>query len=432
MLSSGLGFLGVVAAAAATTPSPPDRCRAPASIEARTLRLDHGLHVIIVPDPLARDVSVELLVGVGSRSDSVNLGGVAHLAEHVCAGRAYGRDLTADLGRRAATIQAVTSLDETLYMFSGPRGTLPLLLWAASGCLFQWKPLAAAGLEQEREAVLIEARGRLDASATTVDILSRLGLRSEDRAETAASIADITTDQVADHLAQWYRPGAVAVRIGGPVDAREAAALAQHWLGQPAAPPVKLRPPPEASPLHKPHRIEARATAPPGQVTVSFVLPGILSPAWGAVVVLEDLLRNELRLEHDLVQRDKLATSVEVALDLHARATILSVSATPTATAAFDTLAHRLATSMRAVDTGLHDEMLHRAQRRIQLRRATALLKTSDTWHCQLRDALWGHSPCQSLDPVTAKDLRRLLRKWVHPGWVEIVVRPAGQQDDAR
>src|SRR6186997_3085703 len=108
----------LVAAIGVLACGPPPAPNFALSLPERHARLDNGLRVVLLPDPSAELVEVDVRYEVGSKEDPPGRAGLAHLVEHLMFQQQAGPDqpsVAAVLQQSTLSHNAFTSWDSTHY-----------------------------------------------------------------------------------------------------------------------------------------------------------------------------------------------------------------------------------------------------------------------------------------------------------------------------
>ena len=125
-------------------------------IEYSTFSLPNGLRVIHNYDPSTVMVAVNTLYHVGSRDESPELTGLAHLFEHLMFGGSVNiPDFDAEIERAGGTNNAWTSNDFTNFYDVAPAANFETLLWLESDRMLGLS-FSPASLEVQRSVVIEE------------------------------------------------------------------------------------------------------------------------------------------------------------------------------------------------------------------------------------------------------------------------------------
>ena len=223
-------------------------------------QLDNGLNYYIINTGEAgKQVSLQLLVKVGSLDERDDQSGVAHMVEHMVfhATGKYPAGLKQhmeSLGWRVGShYNAQTNFERTLYMLT--TDTRPASVEAGLDALAEiagGATIPAEALEPERQIILEEwrtklgVRERMDRQRRA---LLRAGSLYPERPTigTEASIRQQPAQVLRRFYSDWYRPGNMALLIVGNVDAPALQPLITQYFKDraPAALPARNSPDPE-------------------------------------------------------------------------------------------------------------------------------------------------------------------------------------------
>ncbi len=289
---------------------------APVEIHQKTL--DNGLQVIVVPEHSAPVAAVQVWYKVGSRNESYDITGIAHMLEHMMfkgSANVKGRysEIIDQLG---GSDNAFTSQDMTVYHCVVPSDVVdvPLRLEAdrMHNLLFQEFP-------SERDVVMEERRWRTENSP--------FGTAWENLWATAffvhpyhhpvigwrSAIEHFTVDKLRKFYETYYVPNNAILVVAGDVEPDSIFALAQKFFGQIPRSPVD---PPEVISVEPPQQGERRTVVhKEGFMTIVFTayhIPAAGSEDMPALDVLGTVLGGgkSSRLYKSLVKQKELATDV--------------------------------------------------------------------------------------------------------------------------
>jgi zinc protease len=283
-----------------------------------TRTMDNGLTVIIAEDHSAPTVAVQVWYKVGSRNETYNQTGMAHMTEHMMfkgSANVQGRysEIIDQLG---GTDNAFTDRDVTVYHCVVPADAVevPLMLEAD-----RMVNLAFTEFPSERDVVMEERRWRTDNSP--------FGTAWENLWATAymvhpyrhpvigwgSVIPNFNLDDLRRFYETYYRPDNAILVIAGDVKTDEVFELVKKYFGKiprPSAPvpPVVAKEPPQNG--------ERRTTVyKEGFISIylsAYHIPEATNPDIPALDVLATLLGGgkSSRLYKKIVQEQELATSV--------------------------------------------------------------------------------------------------------------------------
>ncbi len=261
--------------------------------------LSNGLRVVIVRDPLAPVVAVDLNYLTGSAEAPAGFPGMAHAQEHMMfrssAGLSTGQlaNINASMG---GDVDAQTQDTVTQFVSSVPSDDLGIVLRVESirmrGVLD-----TQADWEQERGAIEQEvsrdlsapfykflSAARADMFASTPYAHDALGTRPSFQATSAAMIKSFYD--------AWYHPNNAILVITGDVDPQAALAQVQQYFGAIPRAQLPARTPVKPGPL-KPARIALTSDFSVPIVLAAYRFPGYRSRDYAASEVLSDALGNQ-------------------------------------------------------------------------------------------------------------------------------------------
>lgn len=288
----------------------------------RSARLDNGLTVLVVPDPVLPCLTYLTTYKVGSRNERPGITGISHLFEHMMfnGARKHGpKAFDKALESNGGFSNAYTTHDVTTYYEGVPSEKLPLVLDLEADRMRDLD-LSEANLASEREVVKEERRLRTDESP--IGALYELLYAAAYMAHPyrwpvigwMADIEAIAVHDIKEYFRIHYQPANAIVAVAGAVDPQRAIDEIQQWIGPlprgPMAPPV-VRSEPEQ---HGERRVVLRKEA----QLVTFLTAWHACAADSADLHATDILQGILsggdssRLRRRLVLDDDLAVDVHV------------------------------------------------------------------------------------------------------------------------
>lgn len=250
-------------------------------------QLANGLTVIVKTDRRAPTAAHMLWVRVGSVDEVDGTSGVAHLLEHMMFKGTPDME-PGEFSRRVAALggreNAFTSRDATGYYQQIPANKLEevMRLEADRFARNQWDDKEFA---KEIEVVKEERRLRTEDSPRALMhemANAMIFAASPYRRPVVGWMSDLdamTPNDARDFYRRWYVPANAAVVVAGDVDVAQVRCLAEKYYGAIAAGKVPLRKPrlePEQVGLRQ---MDFKATASQAYVSLSFKVPGLLSPS---------------------------------------------------------------------------------------------------------------------------------------------------------
>lgn len=213
-------------------------------------RLANGVTVAVDPLPGAESVSLGLYAGVGSRSEPVQLGGLAHLVEHMVFKGAGGRDTRAlaeaieDVG---GSLNAWTARDQTVFHGRTLSRDLSLVAELIAD-LVRAPHFDEEHLEREKQVILSELGESIDSPDDSVHdhlfeaafegyAIGRPVLGSEQ------SVRAVVREDCRDWLAEQFTPARLVLAASGKVQPGDVLTLAERLFGD-----MEARDAPEITP----------------------------------------------------------------------------------------------------------------------------------------------------------------------------------------
>jgi zinc protease len=199
------------------------------------------LEVILHRDPATPVVAVDLWYRVGSKDETPDATGFAHLFEHLMfqGSRHFPTDYIAALQELGADVNGGTTYDRTSYHEVVPRNSLELALAMESDRMgYLLEALSDAKLATQKDVVVNEFRQQY---------LNRpYGMTWQWLAETVypadhpyswmtigkpEHVQAAGREQVESFFRRWYTPDNAALCLSGDIDPSEALALADRYFG---------------------------------------------------------------------------------------------------------------------------------------------------------------------------------------------------------
>lgn len=281
--------------------------------------LDNGLRVVTTPMPATQAASVNIFVGVGSRSEPERLNGITHFLEHmVFKGTERRPDailIAEEIEGAGGTLNAYTNKEFTCYWNIVPFDRVATAIDVAADMLLHSK-LDPEEIERECPVVQQELKRNRDNPGAWAGRLIGQAVHGEqptgwDVGGTVERVATWRRPDFAEHIGAWYRPGNIVLSVAGNVDHARVVELARPLFGGMEPAPI-----PSVVP-YDPAITGPRVTAesrPIDQCTMFLGLPifGRDDPDRAALRVMNDVLGAGMssRLFCEVRERRGLAYSV--------------------------------------------------------------------------------------------------------------------------
>lgn len=290
--------------------------------------LPNGLHVILHEDHKAPIVCVNIAYHVGSKNETPQRAGFAHLFEHLLfegstnvPRGAFDKHIT----EAGGFDNAYTTEDKTNYYEVLPAHQLPLALWLESDRMLGFV-LGEDSLRTQKDVVKEEKRERYDNTpyGTLSERMMRLAYTSFPYKWTVIgdmeTIEAATLSDVKDFYANFYAPNNAVLVVSGAFENDEARALIEQYFGSI---------PSGNTPIIRPVFTEPDLTAERREIVNNEAVPlpavfyAYRMPPEGTVdAIALDLLTDILstgrssRLYQRLIYHDKIASEVSSYVDL--------------------------------------------------------------------------------------------------------------------
>ncbi|MDW8393306.1 MAG: pitrilysin family protein [Chitinophagales bacterium] len=282
-------------------------------------QLPNGLRLIIHPDRTTALAAVSILYHVGSKHESPEKTGFAHLFEHLMFGGSKNIPVfDAPLQRAGGENNAFTSCDLTNYYETLPAANLETAFWLESDRMnelaFSEKSLEVQKkvvIEEFKEHYLNQPYGdvwhKLRALAYTTHPYRwpTIGLIPD-------HIASVSLQEVKNFFYTYYRPNNAIMVVAGNVQPDNVIRLAETYFA--AIPPGNLpdRSLPTEPPQQQPRTLTVTASVPVAALYKAWHFPARTHPDFYAADLITDLLGagKSGRLYQQLVMKQKLFSEI--------------------------------------------------------------------------------------------------------------------------
>ncbi len=210
--------------------------------------LDNGLRILTSPMPHTRSVSIGFFIGVGSRYESDEQGGVSHFIEHMLfkgtEKRPTARDIAMAIEGIGGIFNAATGHESSLYWIKVAQPHLDIAIDVLVDMLRRSK-FDPEEIERERLVIMEEINLTRDTPDDLVHLLINdlvwpnhpLG---RDIAGSKESLATLGREGLLAYLNRQYRPGNTVISVAGNVEHEavvgEMAAFLGDWATGEIAP----------------------------------------------------------------------------------------------------------------------------------------------------------------------------------------------------
>jgi zinc protease len=233
-LVNAVAVLGLVAAAAFAQPA----AKPTRPFDFKQTTLSNGMRVITMEDFSCPTVAVQVWYHVGSKDESPERQGFAHMFEHMMfrgTDHLGPKDHFELIRRVGGDCNAFTIFDNTTYVNELPANQLPLMLWLESERMAALK-IDDGGFQTERKVV--EEERRLGLNQPYGQVLEKLlaGIFTQHpyRWSTIGQIPHLraaTPQELQDFWDKYYVPSNATLVIVGAVKNEDAQKLAEQYFG---------------------------------------------------------------------------------------------------------------------------------------------------------------------------------------------------------
>lgn len=285
----------------------------------KTFTLDNGLQCVVNTDITTPFVAMNILYKVGSKNESPERTGFAHLFEHLMFGGSKNiADFDAALQIVGGENNAFTNTDITNYYITLPKENIEIGFWLESDRMLELD-FSQQSLDVQKNVVIEEfkqsylnrpygdAHLHLRALAYKVHPYqwATIGKNIE-------QIENATLDNVREFFYNHYAPNNAILTLSGNISVEEVKVLANKWFA-----PIPLRTIAKEKIVQEPKQTEKRTQTlerdvPTNALYKAFHIPNRLHPDYYACDMLSDVLSNgkSARLYVQLVQEKKLFSDI--------------------------------------------------------------------------------------------------------------------------
>lgn len=200
--------------------------------------LPNGLRIVTTPMPATQAVSVNLFVGVGSRSEPQRINGITHFLEHmVFKGTERRPDaimIAEEIEGAGGTLNAYTNKEFTCYWNIVPFDRFETALDVAADMLLNSR-LEQTEIDRERTVVQQELKRNHDNPGAWAGRLIGQAVYGEqpcgwDVGGSVELVEAMQRPDFVDHIGAWYRPGNIVLSVAGNVNHETVLAAAEPFF----------------------------------------------------------------------------------------------------------------------------------------------------------------------------------------------------------
>ncbi|HFA49434.1 MAG TPA: insulinase family protein [Bacteroidetes bacterium] len=282
--------------------------------------LGNGLRLIVHEDDSTPMVAVNILYNVGSRDESPDKTGFAHLFEHLMfGGSANIPDFDGPIQMAGGENNAFTNSDITNFYDVLPADNLEVALWLESDRMLQLD-FSEKSLEVQRKVVVEEFKETClnQPYGEVWHHLSKLAFQVHPYqwptiGKTPKHVEDATLQDVKDFFYKYYRPNNAILAIAGNVKKEDVLAKVEKWFGGIPAGDVPERKLPAEPPQKELHEYTHEAKVPVDSLYLAFHSCARADDDFHAIDLLSDVLGNgpSSRLYRRLLKEQQLFSHID-------------------------------------------------------------------------------------------------------------------------
>lgn len=293
-------------------------------IDIQTHTLDNGLRIVHNKDATTQMVALNILYDVGSRDESPERTGLAHLFEHLMfGGSANIPDFDKALQAAGGESNAWTSDDITNYYDIIPAHNLETAFWLESD---RMKELAfsAKSLETQRSVVMEEFKQRcLNMPYGDVNHIIRseaykyhsyrwpvIGLD-------LSHIENVSAAEVKDFFYSHYAPDNAVLSVSGNVDFETVVHLSEKWFGDIERRNIAPRNLPQEPVQSEARKTSVKRDVPQNKIIKAYHMCARKDDSYHACDLISDILSNgnSSRFYRNILMRGNLFTDIDASIN---------------------------------------------------------------------------------------------------------------------
>ncbi len=283
--------------------------------------LKNGLRVILHEDDSTPMVAVNVLYNVGSKDESPDKTGFAHLFEHLMFGGSVNApDFDEPIQMAGGENNAFTNSDVTNFYDTMPAENLELALWLESDRMLQLN-FDDKSLDVQRKVVVEEFKETClnEPYGDVWHHLSDMAYKVHPYqwptiGKVPRHVEDATLEDVKSFFYKFYRPNNAILVVAGKIEEQDALAKVEKWFGSiPAGAPYVRQLPAEPPQQQMVDRIAESPNAPVDAIYLAFHSCARGDKDFHAIDLLSDVLGNgpSSRLYRRLLKEEELFSNID-------------------------------------------------------------------------------------------------------------------------
>ncbi|BDC97993.1 peptidase M16 [Persicobacter psychrovividus] len=396
-------------------------------IKFESFQLENGLKVIVHEDHSTPMAAVNLLYDVGSRDESEDKTGFAHLFEHLMFGGSKNiPQFDTPLQLVGGDNNAFTTPDITNYYINLPAVNLETAFWLESDRMLSLS-FDPKVLEVQRSVVIEEFKQRyLNQPYGDLWLKLRPVVYTSHPyswptiGKDISHIEQATMADVEEFFYKFYRPNNATLVVAGQVTVEQVKRLSEKWFGGiPAGPKNQRLLPVEPAQLVE-RRLEIEADVPLDAIYKVFRMPERLHSDYYAIDLMNDILgkgRSSM-LYNDLVKQDQVFNSISAYASGSFDPGLIVVGGKLNEGVTLDYAESRITEVLDNMKAGINDTAIEKTKNQaqashafseIELLNRAMFLAMGDV----LGDANMINEELAKIDQVTAYDIKSVANKYL-------------------
>ena len=378
-------------------------------IDFKSFTLDNGLRVVVHEDAQSTVAVVNIMYHVGSRDESPERTGLAHLFEHLMFGGS--KHVTAydqALQRVGGDSNAYTTPDVTNYYCTLPVENLETAFWVESDRMLALS-FSEHGLAVQQKVVIEEFKERYldqpygDAWLKLCALAyTQHPYRWPTIGKSPSHIECVDLKDIKDFYNRFYLPNNAVLVVAGGVQYNVVKQLSEKWFAPIPAGPTPQRTLPQEPPQTSPRSTHVTSEVPMKAIYKAYHMPGRLSPDYHAVALLSDILGGgrSSQLYAQLVDQQQYLTTVGAYVTETVDPGLLIISGKVNDDVAFD-----------KVERMLDDILMTLQEQHIGTQTLTSVKNQAEAYH--VRASMGLHYRAQALAEATTEGDTHLVNKTI-------------------
>ncbi|MGB8993264.1 MAG: pitrilysin family protein [Desulfobaccales bacterium] len=289
-------------------------------------KLANGLKVLLLREPRAPIITLQVWYRVGSRNEALGKTGISHLCEHMMFKGTAKYDpkyFSREVQKVGGTDNAFTSRNYTAYFETGPKDQLRHWLEMEADRM-RGINVDAKAFGLEKQVVLEERRMRTEDDP--VSFMQEAAMAATFEAHPYQwpiigwlhDIESISLDDYRTYYHRYYLPNNCTLVVVGDIDPKEALTQIEATFGQLPAGPVPPKVTAKEPKHYGPSRVEVQREAQFPSILINYHVPNWQNDDAYPLELLSRILSagRSSRLYHDLVYQQKLALEAGADYDL--------------------------------------------------------------------------------------------------------------------